>query len=94
MQSQFESLDETPQEIEEDRNPSPVKPDNSTHQFLEQKDRYKGDIDPVTKLRAGTGTYTYTNPFFQYQGEWVDGKKHGRGVLLMKDGSRFVGQFV
>jgi len=30
------------------------------------KDRYVGDIDPVTKLRHGYGTYTYPNTFFQY----------------------------
>ena len=29
------------------------------------KDRYVGDIDPVTKLRHGQGTYTYQeNSFF------------------------------
>lgn len=57
------------------------------------KGRFKGDTDPVTKLRNGTGTYTYTNNYFQYQGEWVNGRKHGEGVLLMKDGSSFVGTF-
>ena len=30
------------------------------------RDRYVGDIDPVTKLRHGHGCYTYTNPYFQY----------------------------
>lgn len=34
--------------------------------FKVTKDRYVGAIDPVTKLRNGQGTYTYTNPFFQY----------------------------
>ena len=28
------------------------------------KDRYVGGIDPVSKLRHGHGTYTFTNPFF------------------------------
>ena len=28
------------------------------------KDRYVGQIDPVTKLRHGQGCYTYKNPFF------------------------------
>ena len=27
--------------------------------YRAQKDRYVGDIDPVTKLRHGQGTYTY-----------------------------------
>ena len=47
-------------------------PDNNVPQFAGEgdlefkvtKDRYVGDIDPVTKLRHGQGTYTYTNPYF------------------------------
>ena len=35
-------------------------------EYKTTKDRYVGDIDPVTKLREGQGCYTYTNPFFQY----------------------------
>jgi hypothetical protein len=36
-------------------------------EYRTQKDRYVGDIDPVTKLRHGDGTYTFQeNPFFQY----------------------------
>ena len=62
--------------------------------FEEHKGRYQGDIDPKTKLRQGKGTYTYTNTYFQYQGEWNGGKKHGQGSLLMKDGSTYTGNFV
>mmetsp|Transcript_2297 Transcript_2297/g.3134 ORF Transcript_2297/g.3134 Transcript_2297/m.3134 type:complete len:81 (+) Transcript_2297:134-376(+) len=38
--------------------------------YKSTKDRYVGGIDPVTKLRDGQGTYTFTNPFFQYQGQY------------------------
>jgi len=27
---------------------------------------------------AGFGTYTYGNKFFHYEGEWKNGKKHGK----------------
>lgn len=40
------------------------------HKYQMTKDRYVGGVDPVSKLRHGQGTYTYTNPFFQYQGEY------------------------
>ena len=62
-------------------------------EFKVTKDRYVGDIDPVTKLRHGQGTYTYTNPYFQYQGTFVNGTKTGEGVLLMRDGGKYAGQF-
>jgi len=26
---------------------------------------------------VGFGTYTYENRFFEYEGEWLNGKKHG-----------------
>lgn len=39
------------------------------------KDRYVGEVDPTTKLRNGQGCYTYVNPYFQYQGTWVNGVK-------------------
>ena len=35
-------------------------------EYKSTKDRYVGDVDPVTKLREGNGCYTYTNRFFQY----------------------------
>ncbi|KFO31772.1 MORN repeat-containing protein 1 [Fukomys damarensis] len=42
----------------------------------------------------GYGVYIYPNSFFQYEGEWKGGKKHGRGKLLFKDGSYYEGDFV
>ena len=52
--------------------------DPSDLQYKQTKDRYVGGIDPVTKLRQGHGCYTFTNPFFQYQGEFDKGKKSGK----------------
>jgi len=46
--------------------------------MIDQKDRYVGKIDPITKQRHGEGTYYYKdeNPCFQYQGHWQNGIKH------------------
>ncbi|XP_032639447.1 MORN repeat-containing protein 1 isoform X2 [Chelonoidis abingdonii] len=44
--------------------------------------------------REGYGLYVYPNPFFQYEGEWKQGRKHGHGKLLFKDGSYYEGEFV
>jgi hypothetical protein len=40
------------------------------------------------------GTYNYQNPFFRYTGDWVQGKKHGHGVLFFGDGGSYEGAFV
>jgi hypothetical protein len=58
----------------------------------ELKDIYIGDVHK--QLRDGYGVYTYENKFFQYEGEWVNGKKHGHGKFSMADGSYYEGQFV
>jgi len=50
-------------------------------------------VDSVTKLRHGRGTYTFENPFFQYQGDYFNGVKHGKGSLIMRDGGRYEGDF-
>jgi len=61
------------------------------------KDRYVGDIDPETKLRHGTGTYTYPNTYFQYQGSWSQGVKNSvpdqPSALIMRDGTSITGDF-
>ena len=62
------------------------------------KDRYVGDIDPVTKLRHGQGTYTYhENQFFQYQGFYDNGVKQTAAgqasTLLLRDGTSYTGSF-
>ncbi|KAL4465492.1 hypothetical protein ABPG72_009430 [Tetrahymena utriculariae] len=66
--------------------------ENST--MKQNRETYVGDKDPWTKQRQGKGVYTFQNSFFQYQGEWVDGKKHGQGILRMKDGTFYEGQFI
>ncbi|KAG9482265.1 hypothetical protein GDO78_011125 [Eleutherodactylus coqui] len=53
---------------------------------------YVGDVRK--QLRHGYGIYVYANSFFRYEGEWEDGKKHGHGKLLFRDGSYYEGQFV
>ena len=63
-------------------------------EFQQIKGRYQGGIDPATKLRNGEGTYSYTNSFFQYQGNWVNGVKTGEGALIMGDGGYYQGAFV
>ncbi|KAI8517203.1 Alsin [Branchiostoma belcheri] len=42
---------------------------------------------------VGFGVYKYPNSFFTYEGEWVKGKKHGHGKLLMNDGTYYEGEF-
>ncbi|XP_067873266.1 MORN repeat-containing protein 1-like isoform X2 [Heterodontus francisci] len=54
--------------------------------------RYVGEMKQ--QLRDGFGLYVYPNSFFQYEGEWKNGKKHGIGKFLMKDGSYYEGEFV
>ncbi|CAM2104543.1 unnamed protein product [Caretta caretta] len=44
--------------------------------------------------REGYGLYVYSNSFFQYEGEWKQGRKHGHGKLLFKDRSYYEGEFV
>ncbi|XP_034280000.1 MORN repeat-containing protein 1 isoform X3 [Pantherophis guttatus] len=44
--------------------------------------------------RNGYGRYIYPNSFFKYEGQWKQGKKHGHGKLLLKDGSYYEGEFV
>lgn len=56
-------------------------------------DRYQGEFVPITKVRHGKGTYIYENAFFRYEGEWVNGVKHGHGILRMADGSYYEGWF-
>ena len=44
-------------------------------------------------LRSGKGRYKFSNAFYQYDGEWVDGVMHGEGTLKMslRDGKCFLG---
>ena len=38
---------------------------------------YKGELKG--HLRHGAGTYIY-NSYFKYQGDWKEGRKHGKGT--------------
>ena len=42
---------------------------------------YTGDIH--NNVRHGVGTYEYANTFFRYEGEYVNGKKHGAPAPLL-----------
>uniref|UniRef100_A0A8C5WAY0 MORN repeat containing 1 n=1 Tax=Leptobrachium leishanense TaxID=445787 RepID=A0A8C5WAY0_9ANUR len=53
---------------------------------------YAGEVKK--QLRHGYGVYIYSNSFFRYEGEWKNGKKHGRGKFLLKDGSYYEGEFM
>mmetsp|Transcript_79924 Transcript_79924/g.232011 ORF Transcript_79924/g.232011 Transcript_79924/m.232011 type:complete len:408 (+) Transcript_79924:31-1254(+) len=53
---------------------------------------YDGEVN-VQGLRHGRGRYTYPNTFFTYDGEWVEGQKHGQGKLILGDGSLYEGEF-
>ena len=44
-------------------------------------------------LRNGKGRYKFTNAFYEYDGEWVDGVMHGEGTLKMGDGGQYEGTF-
>ena len=44
-------------------------------------------------LRSGKGRYKFSNAFYEYEGEWVDGIMHGEGKLSMRDGSVYEGRF-
>jgi len=45
--------------------------------------RYKGDI--VEGKKEGFGKYVYVNGA-TYEGEWKDGKRHGKGIFIPADG--------
>ena len=47
---------------------------------LQMIQKYIGEIDPSTKLRNGKGIYFYDNPYFKYEGDYLQGKKHGQEI--------------
>jgi hypothetical protein len=44
------------------------------------KDNYIGEMR--NNIRDGYGVYVYENSFFRYEGEWKNGKKHGKGLFF------------
>eukprot|EP00435_Cladocopium_sp_Y103_P076141 s2_g78.t1 len=55
--------------------------------------RYQGEISIKTGQREGKGTHYYTNPYFIYEGEWLNGKKHGQGRLSFGADGFYEGSF-
>ncbi|XP_063723905.1 uncharacterized protein LOC134851657 isoform X2 [Symsagittifera roscoffensis] len=53
-------------------------------------DTYRGEKSG--DFRHGVGCYSY-NSFYQYQGTWSKGLKHGPGQLILRDGTRIHGEF-
>lgn len=47
----------------------------------------------MNQKRHGHGAYEYKNKFFRYEGEWVEGRKHGTGTLMLGDGGSYSGEF-
>lgn len=43
---------------------------------------------------SGQGSYRYSNPTFSYDGDWVNGCKHGRGRFMFSDGGFIEAEFV
>ena len=90
-----------------DTDPGPTSPQIRITQILEKRgykpadsklgkkitEQYTGTINFATTRREGQGVYTFSNPYFQYQGEYFDGKKHGNGVLKLQNGTFIEGTF-
>ncbi|KAL6764985.1 hypothetical protein V8C86DRAFT_1220949 [Haematococcus lacustris] len=53
---------------------------------------YQGEFDANGK-RSGFGTYRYANGFMTYEGNFVNGMKHGKGRMKFKDGGYYDGDF-
>jgi len=56
--------------------------------------KYTGEISINTGKRHGHGSYIYKNPYFQFEGQWADGEKHGQGKLMFGDGGFYEGSFL
>lgn len=56
---------------------------------------YKGDVKvPGTHVRHGQGEYQFRNKQFKYSGSWVDGERHGHGIMELPSGGSYEGTFV
>ena len=53
---------------------------------------YEGGINK-NMLRNGTGIHFYSNGDI-YKGDWSNNKRIGKGRLIFKDGSEYIGQFI
>ena len=47
-------------------------------------DRYIYEINTnLFFVSAGNGSYEYDNKFFKYEGQWKNGKKHGKLIFYL-----------
>ena len=66
---------------------------NFTKGDRNNRNLYVGPKDPKTTLRHGVGHFTFSNTYFQYEGNYSNNKKHGEGCLVMSNGTRIEGMF-
>jgi hypothetical protein len=43
--------------------------------------------------RHGYGIFTCAIDGYRYEGEWLQGRKHGQGTVFLPNGDRFSGMF-
>jgi len=55
--------------------------------------QYTGQVCIETQTRDGVGQYQWEDGFFRYEGQWVNGQKHGQGTLHFADGGSVTGRF-
>uniref|UniRef100_A0A7S1A3D6 Protein kinase domain-containing protein n=1 Tax=Noctiluca scintillans TaxID=2966 RepID=A0A7S1A3D6_NOCSC len=61
----------------------------------ENGDRYDGEGDRSRRsVRHGTGVYQYKSDEQRYEGEFLDGEKHGVGTCFFADGGVYHGQWL
>lgn len=53
---------------------------------------YRGEINPKTKMRHGTGVMEYDNGRV-YEGEWKEDLRNGSGYELYANGNNYLGEF-
>ena len=41
----------------------------------------------------GEGVYVSPEPYWRYEGDWVDGRQHGKGKEIFDDGSYYEGEW-
>lgn len=54
--------------------------------------KYRGELSG--RLRHGRGSYSYDNACFNYEGDWQDGRKHGKGTFTVSALYTYQGDFV
>ena len=54
---------------------------------------YEGPVNPITGLRNGYGKITYRGGTTYYEGQFIEGLKHGPGQEKSQDGSFYQGLF-